>query len=272
MSNTLEFINIYPKINVYKNVFKDVDDFLKKAKTLKSWEPWYTFGDMISLRENILTFDYFPSKEEYLNHNPLEINKDDEQELTNNILCKEVSEIFYDVTKHFLEMHPDTSLINYIKQSASINRYIPEGGVSENYSMNYHTDFVVAEKDSPGYKFGITTTFYLNDNYDSGEICFKINDDYISYKPQAGDVIVFPSKDPYMHAVRKAYGNDRYMIRSFWQFYYSGSKSWLENESKYGKKTWEEMEKERIDKEKFNYQIDGESVNSFYSKDNGKYL
>lgn len=272
MNNTLEFITIYPKINVYKNVFKDVDDFLKKAKSLEKWEPWYTFGDMISLRENFLKFDNFPNKEEYINYKKLEFNKYSKEEITNNILSKEVSEIFYEVTKHFLEMHPDSSLTNYAKQSASINRYASGAGVSENYAMNYHTDFVKTEKDSPGYKFGITTTFYLNDNYKNGEICFKINDEYISYKPESGDVIVFPSGEPYMHAVRKAYGEDRYMIRSFWQFYYSGSKKWLENEILYGKEVWEKMENERIKKERFTNQINGESVNNFYSKDNEKYL
>lgn len=116
--------------------------------------------------------------------------------------------------------------------------------------MNYHTDFVQTEKDMPGSKFGITTTFYLNDNYLNGEICFKINDSYISYKPTKGDVIVFPSSLPYHHAVRKSTGADRYMIRSFWEFNYEGSEKWIENEKnmvkRFGQK-WKKIELKKID-------------------------
>jgi hypothetical protein len=57
MTKPLEFITIYPKINVYRNVFNDVDDFLEKAKKLHPWEQWYTFGNMISLGEDFLKFE-----------------------------------------------------------------------------------------------------------------------------------------------------------------------------------------------------------------------
>lgn len=272
MSKNLKFITIYPKINVYRNVFKDVDLFLQKAKQLESWESWYTFGKMISLGEHFLEFDKFPTRDEFVNSRKWEIDANSLEHSINKELCIEVGEIFYDVTSHFLNMYPDTALPNYRKQSASINKYIKDGGgVSENYSMNYHTDFVQTEKDSPGHKFGITTTFYLNDDYQNGEICFNINDHFISHKPQKGDVIVFPSRSPYYHGVRKSFGNDRYMIRSFWQYEYEGSKEWNDNEKKYGKEVWLEMEKERIKNERFESQIDSESVHKFIGRDNGKY-
>jgi hypothetical protein len=273
MTKPLEFITIYPKINVYRNVFNDVDDFLEKAKKLHPWEQWYTFGNMISLGEDFLKFEKFPTRDEFINSRNWQIDESNLNQKINKELCKEVGEIFYDVTSHFLNMHPDTSLPNYTKQAASINKYI-EGsdGISENYSMNYHTDFVQPEKEMPGNKFGITTTFYLNDNYENGEICFTVNDEFISHKPKRGDVIVFPSTEPYYHGVRKSFGNDRYMIRCFWQFEYDGSKEWLDNEKKYGKELWSKMEKDRIKQERFENQIDSESVHHLLGKDNGKYL
>jgi hypothetical protein len=273
MSKEIEFISIYPKINVYKNVFNDVDSFLEKSKKLTSWDSWYTFGEMTALAEKVLEFDNFPTRNEFINSRDWEINENEFEKQIKKTLSIEVGEIFYDVTSHFLKMYPETSLPNYYKQSASINKYIKNGeGVSKNYFMNYHTDFVQAEKEVPGNKFGITTTFYLNDDYEDGEICFKINDEFISYKPKKGDVIVFPSRPPYYHGVKKAFGNDRYMIRSFWQYKYEGSKEWLDNQKKYGKDLWAQMEKERIKEEAFDNQIDSESVNRFMGKDNGKYL
>jgi hypothetical protein len=273
MTKPLEFITIYPKINVYKNVFNNVDDFLQKAKNLYPWEPWYTFGSMISLEEYFLKFEKFPTRDEFINSRFFPIKEAGSDNKINKELCQEVGEIFYDVTSHFLNMYPDTSLPNYTKQAASVNKYIDgSDGVSKNYLMNYHTDFIQSEKEIPGNKFGITATFYLNDDYENGEICFSINDEFISHKPKKGDVIVFPSKEPYYHGVRKSFGNDRYMIRSFWQFEYDGSEEWLNNEKKYGKELWSKMEEDRIKQERFKNQLNSESFHHLSGRDNNKYL
>jgi signal peptidase I len=270
MNKDLKFITLYPKVHMYKNVFKNVDDFLENAKKCENWEQWYTFGNLLALQESPIKFNNFPTKEEYIKSRSWQSqNKNDE---LRNQLTKEVGEIFYDVTNDFLSHYPEIQFSNWIKNPASINRYIDGAGVSDNYAMNYHTDFVQSEKDNPGIKFALTTTFYLNDTYDNGEICFKVNDEYISYKPEKGDVIVFPSSPPYYHAVRKATGSDRYMIRSFWQFDYDGSLEWLENEKKYGKDEWNKIEEERIKNNKFINQLDAEPLHKFLGKDNGVYL
>lgn len=266
MSSKINSVKLYPKIHVYKNVFDDVDEFLKKAKEATGWEQWYTFGDMLALQEQSFQFDVFPTKEQYISSRIWQVG-DSNRNLVSS-LAKELGEIFYDVTKDFIEMYPECITQNWIKNPASINKYIDGSGVSENYSMNYHTDFVQSEKDMPGQKYGITTTFYLNDNYDSGEICFKINDEYIAYKPEKGDVIVFPSSPPYFHAVRKAYGSDRYMARSFWQYNYNGSEEWIENQKKFGLEKWDSMEQERIKEERVTNQFPGESFHEFFGRDN----
>jgi hypothetical protein len=270
MTKPLEFITIYPKINVYRNVFNNVDDFLENAKKAEIWSQWYTFGEMLALQEDKTKFDKFPTKEEF--NSARHWFEGTDAEKLRGKLTKEVGEIFYDVTKHYIDMYPETSLLNWVKQSGSINKYFNDFGISENYSMNYHTDFIEPEKQMPGDKFGITTTFYLNDDYKNGEICFGINDEFISHKPKKGDVIVFPSREPYHHAVRKSFGNDRYMIRSFWQYEYEGSEEWLKNQEKYGKEEWSKIEEERIKKERFTSQLNAEDCHKFFGKDNGLYL
>lgn len=266
MNNDLEYIEIYPQIIVYRNVFPDVDDFLEKSLKCNGWEDWYTFGKMLALQEKDMLFEKFPTKEEYINareYSDIEENRN---------LTKLLGEIFYDVTSHYLNKYPDDSFPNWLKRSASVNEYMDESSVSKNYAMNYHTDFIWPLRDNPGDKFALTTTFYLNDDYEGGEICFKIKDDFISHKPKKGDVIVFPARRPYLHAVRKNYGGPRYMIRSFWQYRYKGSEEWLANEKLYGEKVWEEMEKERLKSEMNSGQYDAEAFNDIFDRDNGKYL
>lgn len=258
----LKYEIIYPGIYVYKNTFKDVEIFLENVKKFKDWQDWYTFGQMMALQIPILHIpeQTFPSIQSFYSgdRSPYLANENSNSHNSNEFsMAKEIEDIFYAVTSHFISKENITS-DNWYKHSPSINRYIADSGISENYAMNLHTDFIQTEKDWPGKKYLITTTYYLNDNYEGGEIVFKINDDYITYKPKAGDVIVFRSSDPYYHGVKKPLGADRYMIRNFWEYLYDGSPEWLKNQEKYGKDKWMEMEQERIkvDRHKHSFEIE----------------
>lgn len=128
-------------------------------------------------------------------------------------------------------------------------------------AMHYHTDADHSDLESPKYKKIMTVTMYLNDDYEGGEVSFydtKTNKLY-NYKPKKGDVTVFPSYRPYYHGVLPFAGNDRYLIRMFFQYNYPGSSGWLSNEIKYGKEVWEQMEKEKI-------------VSSYNNSENNLYL
>ena len=160
-----------------------------------------------------------------------------------------MGEIFYNATSHFLNLY-NIEAPNWYKEPASVNRYFGDQGISEDYAMSFHTDFVTPEKEMAGYKFIISTTAYLNDNYENGEICFIVDNNYISYKPKKGDVIVFPSTPPFYHGVRKAKGSDRFMIRGFWKYYSEASKEWIDNQKTYGKEKWFEMEQNRLNIER----------------------
>lgn len=89
--------------------------------------------------------------------------------------------------------------------------------------MGYHTDYFSVEE--PAGEFALTCTMYLNDNYEGGEVCFKTNGEDYVYKPQAGDVMVFPSGHPdllsedgvCLHGVRKITEGLKYFVRIFYQ-------------------------------------------------------
>ena len=116
-------------------------------------------------------------------------------------------------------------------------------------TMQYHTDYIISQKDMPGEKFHTTCTFYINDNYNGGDIEFYINGVVVNHKPKAGDLVVFPSTAPYFHGVKTIPDGNKFFIRNFVMYDYDGSEEWLSNQKRYGAYRWAKMEFERIDEE-----------------------
>ena len=242
--NELSFTEIYPKIYVYKNLFKNTQDIIDilndvdENSFLGQWEDWYTFGKEIDT----------------ININSQETEKTKKELL----MWKEVEEIFYKTTNHYAEVHGvkiDTIDEKWRKMGPSFCKYEPGSGVTDDLAMHYHTDYQIERKEERGYKFAITCTMYLNDNYKGGGIDFYINKKLFYYKPKAGDVIVFPAGDPniisdkdelYHHGVKKCFDFPKYFIRNNWTYFYPGSDEWIKNESFYGEEIWKKMEDDRI--------------------------
>jgi hypothetical protein len=101
----------------------------------------------------------------------------------------------------------------------------------------------------PGEKFHTTCTFYINDNYNGGDIEFYVNGDITNHKPKAGDLVVFPSTVPYFHGVKTIPDGNKFFIRNFVMTDYDGSPEWLANQKRYGAYRWAKMEFERIENE-----------------------
>lgn len=59
----------------------------------------------------------------------------------------------------------------------------------------------------------VSTVYYLNDDYEGGEISFPQFG--IELKPKAGDMIVFPSSYVYSHSVKPVKSGNRYSIASW---------------------------------------------------------
>jgi hypothetical protein len=100
-------------------------------------------------------------------------------------------------------------------------------------SMGAHYDQLDGDK-----TLRYSLVMYLNDNYEGGEISFKMSDyednnmleiidfDYeiaknknqidFGVKPSAGSVIIFPSSAPYYHIAHTVKSGSKYMIPSHW--------------------------------------------------------
>lgn len=67
--------------------------------------------------------------------------------------------------------------------------------------------------DHPKYHRRLSSVYYINDNYDGGEINFpRFN---ISYKPKANQMIIFPSTYVYNHSVSPVIDGTRYAVVSW---------------------------------------------------------
>lgn len=257
----LERVELYPKIFVYKNLFKDI---LKTLEILKDesedaifspWTQWSQFGEYI----NPIFKDYWHTMSiEQMK----EIETKTEKEEAQKLVVLEVFANFHLATQDYIlrnniEFDKDKILVNHEGESfnlwttngPSIARYRTD--LDEPLAMTYHSDYVREPIVSPGYKFGITALTYFNDDYEGGEIDFIVDGEAYMYKPEAGDLLIFPSGHPeiltkedqvYLHGVMPVTKEKKYICRMYWMKYDLGSDEWFEKEAEFGKDVWKEMQ------------------------------
>lgn len=237
---------LHPQVWVFRSGIEDSKTLLEKIKALPNWEKWWVFGDANhSVRGEDTTWENFPSEEEWDTHIKTAANEYVD-------IYVEIENYFYAATKLYIESN-NFNLDNWMHHSPSLCVYREGGGVADGMSMHYHTDYQPEKADSRGFKFKLTCTMYLNDDYDGGELAFIIrnnreddsSDIRFDYKPTAGDILVFPSTEPFYHGVRTLRVGDRWFIRNFWLEHFPGTPEWLAAEAEYGNEEWAKLERER---------------------------
>ena len=239
----LQYIELYPKIDVYTGLLPDVDKLYKTMKQsesdadgkyfLRKWDKWSIFG----------TYTQQKSHES----EPTEFGEryDEEKYLSDRVYEAYNAAINDYLARHQIELPEGSTLM-----SSSFSKYDEKVNIMKNnLTMQYHTDYIIPEKDMPGNKFFITCTTYINDDYDGGDICFYIDEKFINHKPKAGDILIFPSTEPYYHGVKAITKGNKFFIRNFITHPFNGTEEWLENQKKYGAHTWAKMEEERLEYE-----------------------
>lgn len=250
MLNLENLEKIHPEVWVYRGAIQNHEELLEKIKNLPAWNKWWVFGEITdALAMGDFTWDTFPTKKEWEEHvERLKTSRNDELSL----VTAELEEYFYEATAKYIE-EQGLELDNWMHQSPSVCVYREEGGVTDEMSMHYHTDYQPEKAEARGYQFKLTCTMYLNDDYDGGELAFALvndrnspeNAEKFDYKPTAGDILVFPSTHPFYHGVKRLRKGDRYFVRNFWLEYFPGTPEWLAGEAEHGEDLWAEMEKER---------------------------
>lgn len=248
MSDVFEINKLHEKVWVFKNAFSMGEGMINhyQSNFPDDWIPWYEFGSHILIPTPGKRYESFPTQEQW---NSLILDINDPK--AKNIYVQELMQKFYDCTKQYCE-GLNVDLGNWCWQSVDIACYKDGFGVNDKQGMNYHTDFQEERKDEPGFKFGITALFYLNDNYEDGGLRFIVlNDDRsevlekFRYKPSAGDILIFPSRHPFYHSSDIAKNGIKHLVRAYWRYEFDGTEEFLNERSSYNPEDWEVMLKER---------------------------
>lgn len=277
IDSSVEVIEIYPRILVYRNMFKDpkkIYETLKEStegnedRLLSQWTQWSIFGDYLNPTAPSITPRLSLEEVDAL-------NADTEIKQNQKDFLRELFEGFYKVSEYYTqkfsdELHFDLNEVSEVKDEHGNNipRWQPYGpsiakyhkdtemfsnghGNNSGMAMTYHSDYIREPIISPGYKFAITVLAYFNDDYLGGEIDFAIGKELYSYKPQAGDWLVFPSGHPdvlnkegqvYLHGVLEPSEEHKYFARMYWRRYSEGDQEWFDKEAEFGRDVWLSMQ------------------------------
>lgn len=242
-----KYKEIYPLIHVYTGLLPNVANLMITAQNslkssngqyyLNDWKDWFVFGK----------YTWASPK---TNEKMLEPVYRTEMDFCNTVEKANVAAISHYVGVHNVPV-PEGSLMptcNYCMYHPNV---VVAGTEDHKLTMHYHTDFNIGEWYWPGEKFLITATTYFNDDYDGGEIHFCVDGQIIEYRPQAGEIIVFPSGSPlfpgdkpYFHGVTEIKNGNRLIARNFLKYTEEGTSDWHDGEAKYGKEEWQKIAKE----------------------------
>jgi hypothetical protein len=248
-------------------MFKDVsksykvltDSFIETEDRLFSpWTQWSIFGDYLNP-----IIPNFSMSDKFGNIKDIETTTEIQESQKNFVI--EMLENFHLVTEDYIKRHNinvDLNKTSVDEFGNTVHTWRWTGGTvgryhistdSEPVGMRYHSDYMREQGSSPGYKFVITCTIYFNDDYEGGEVDFVMGDKLVKYKPEAGDLLVFPSGHPdylteegkpYLHGVMPSYNNNKFLARMYWQKYQKGTDEWYEKEAEFGKEVWAKMQPE----------------------------
>ena len=103
----------------------------------------------------------------------------------------------------FLSSSKYTEILN-IGKPTKINNF----AINKYYPGQYMGSHVDSYGDSDEERF--TALIYLNDDYEGGEIEFPKQN--IKFKPEAGSVLIFPTKEPYYHQSHTVKSGFKYFV------------------------------------------------------------
>jgi len=263
---------LMPFVIVYRDLDLNIDDILSRVKMLENvdkdilkWSEWQDFGKTCNFHKL----------------HPPRVNSDhDEVDSLSKILFDLVYEYYKMYIKQYANIKFPTIKSSNFNTSDNITDIsagivttwdIDKNAESDNilkkeydcwdlnsldiikynnnydkkYILNYHLDGE-NKKGNEGPHGILTSTLYLNDDYEGGEFSFlsEFSNTIIKYKPRAGDLVIFPASKPFFHAAHPAVGNNKYFARHFLTWYSSGNKEWKDGESKFGKDGWRFIQQE----------------------------
>ena len=241
------------RIVVYRNAIPYNNELIKVLKESSYWEKWYDVGQQIPVPSDEYNFNFnsFPTREEWDQKVDSWAQSSFFQrypEALNTFKWEDLEKVFYETTSDYLNLFPMDDMQNWYRGGTNLLRYdaktetevTSEASGTLNYALPFHTDYYYLTAHEPGTKPALTVTMYFNDDYEGGDIEYRLFDKQythfriegtnmidldtneiipgFNYKPQAGDIIVFPSKLPFYHGVKKVTKGQKLFLRTFWMY------------------------------------------------------
>lgn len=235
--NEVKKIVVAPQIVIYRNIFKDNEQLINLLKDdndhsiFSPWREWYEQGYRrgVLFQKNTLVedsdHDVVKSEKTYMNDicNIVEFIKKDYFEQFRKDLGIWPSFI-EDWNK--LEEPEDEFYIDYFRYDSTKIIDRPK----DYLLMEYHIDEFPIANEKKLRRHVATINFYLNNDYDGGEICAydSVSNKSYQYKPMPGDVVIMPSTEPFYHAVKQYFNADRYFLRAFIDYQVDPGSEWTE--------------------------------------------
>lgn len=241
------------RVIVYRNAISCKNELVDALKNSKYWEKWYDVGKQIPIgaQDHEFNFKDFPSENEW--KSKISSWKDSHffrryPNAIKEFKWSDIEEAFYQTTADYVSLFPVNDVPNWYRGGVNFLRYDAkkedevtiEASGTANYALPFHTDYHYPTANEPGVKASLTVTMYLNDDYEGGDIEYRIIDKHynhlriegetmidtdtgevvpgFNYKPRAGDIIIFPSKLPYYHGVKKVTKGQKLFLRTFWMY------------------------------------------------------
>lgn len=273
---------IMPFVNLYKGAFDNIDEIYEVVKNsvdnrsgqiIAEWEPWYELGIRTNFKlpeEDLYNDNYDTSHlsesglKEYNALKQIRLTLDAAyQDFIDQWSPKEVVDQYEnhpmyweDWKRVFGEFVTRWDFKNLLKTNRTdvdgwvgceIEALRHDKNTTKQYAINYHLD-AFGSHFSAGPKAILTSTIYLNDDYEGGGVSYldEFNNLIVNYKPKKGDLVVFPSYKPFFHAALPISGdNYKYFIRNFLIWNYSGSEEYKQILSEFGPELMAKFEEYR---------------------------
>jgi len=215
---------------IYQNMLEDCDYFLEMINKKRNadsiwpeWKSWHRQGENLN--------QMFSRSKTAINENDSDETKAEKEYFDKIIkvydfVCQDYLNDYSNNKGKWPSYIKDWKKVGEHQDGVHVNVYkysidILSKGPQDSLLLEYHVDEMPEGAFDRVIHQVVTVTFYLNDNYDGGEICFydETENKAYKYKPRAGDVTVFPSAAPFYHAVERFQGEDRYFMRIFITYY-----------------------------------------------------
>lgn len=187
------------KVVVYSNVWADSYKYLKEKDIVKN----LSWINSIVKANTVPEIDY-DYRKVYISLIPYILDSSDPSfsKMYNGKLLKEISD---SIRKNLDPLVDDYS--NYFDFNISHK---------ERYNILKYEEgdfFLEHEDDNGSNERTVSFVYYINDDYEGGEITFRLQD--LTIKPKAGQLLVFPSNSNFRHSISEVTSGTRYCIVSW---------------------------------------------------------